>query len=245
MESNTIKKVTDAYLLHCPYSEGRRKAIARKPRIFTLSDCKSSSLMENYPDLDKIIIWSEFAAQLAPLIKPLILFSYSLKDFVRLNVLDKIICLKCAFFEIWLVHVSQLVNSADGAITFCNGYCMSRKQLANIYDTEFVDRLLNFCGCINDLQLSDTVIALYSLVILHNPDQQGLHSPIAVAHVHAKFLRLLKYQLTNYNFALDIHQWSKVPPKMRENFHSLQVELLDEALADHVFLNVETRWLTL
>lgn len=47
-------------------------------------------------------------------------------------------------------------------------------------------------------------------------------------------------------FALNIYSWFKMSPARREDFHSVQVEVLVEAASNHVFQrHVESRWLSL
>lgn len=85
-------------------------------------------------DYDKFVIWSHLASLLAPLIKPLVIFSSSIPSFFDLNWDDRLLCLKLRFFEIWIIHACRLVNCDHGTITFSNGCYLSRHQLEIIYN---------------------------------------------------------------------------------------------------------------
>lgn len=78
------------------------------------------------------------AALLAPMIKPLFIFSASIPTFFGLGWDDRLMCLKLRFFEIWVIHASSLVNCDHGTITFSNGNYISRHQLEIIYDVSFL-----------------------------------------------------------------------------------------------------------
>lgn len=70
------------------------------------------------------------------------------------------------------------------------------------------------------------------LHILHNSFRKGLSK--------------LFEELDVDRFAVDIHQWFKLSPAKKEDFHCLQEQMLDDVLANHVFIrHVSTRWLTI
>ena len=93
-----------------------------------------------------------------------------------------------------------------------------RKKVDNMLQEKSMATLLNIGTCY--------------LHILHNALRKGL-------------TKLFK-EFDIDRFATDIHQWFKLSPAKQEDFHALQEQMLDDVLANHVFIrHVETRWLTL
>ncbi|XP_035213301.1 ecdysone-induced protein 78C-like isoform X1 [Stegodyphus dumicola] len=186
-----IQLIVEAHEAHCPYIKSKIQDLVRTPLLHSLKNCEIVSAK----DLEKTVLWSHLAAHLAPSIKPLIYFASHIPDFCNLNLHDRIMCIRYGLFEIWLVHVSRLANPAEGTITFCSGSYISRRQLEAIYEQEFVAKLFNFLECLNDFQLNDTVIALYSAVVLHTSERHGIHEPVLLKKRQAKYIKILKYQM--------------------------------------------------
>ena len=51
---------------------------------------------------------------------------------------DQLILIKVGFFEVWLGHVTRLVNVQDGTLTLSDGATISRHQLESIFDVSFL-----------------------------------------------------------------------------------------------------------
>lgn len=47
---------------------------------------------------------------------------------------DQLILIKIGFFEVWLGHVSRLVNSQEGTVTLADGVTLSKQQMDLIFD---------------------------------------------------------------------------------------------------------------
>lgn len=193
-----ILRVVSKHSQYCPYTGDKIKDLETKPVLhaFDLTDVGSDSISFIYEyNYEKYVIWSHVAALLAPLIKPLIIFSSSIPSFFDLNWDDRLMCLKLRFFEIWVIHASRLSNSDHGTITFSNGNYVSKQQLEIIYDVEFVDQLFNFTGFLKDLELSDSAMALFSAVILYSTDACGKKQPVILQKIQEKYKIYLSYQL--------------------------------------------------
>lgn len=190
-----IQKVLSMHIMYCPYTENKVKDLDTKPVLHSFDDGVDSISFIYECDYEKYVIWSHVAALLAPLIKPLIIFSSSIPSFFDLNWDDRLMCLKLRFFEIWIIHAARLVDSDNGTITFSNGSYVSRDQLEIIYDEEFVAELLNFCGCLKDLELSDSAVALYSAVVLYSSDSCENTQPVILQKIQEKYKIYLSYQL--------------------------------------------------
>lgn len=61
--------------------------------------------------------------------------------FPELSQDDQLILIKIGFFEVWLGHVSRLINSQEGTLTLADGVTLSKQQMDTIFDVthfEFV-----------------------------------------------------------------------------------------------------------
>lgn len=54
--------------------------------------------------------------------------------FPELSQDDQLILIKIGFFEVWLGHVSRLINTQEGTMTLADGATLSKQQLDLIFD---------------------------------------------------------------------------------------------------------------
>ena len=54
--------------------------------------------------------------------------------FPELSQDDQLILIKIGFFEVWLGHVSRLINSQEGTMTLTDGVTLSKQQIDLIFD---------------------------------------------------------------------------------------------------------------
>lgn len=88
-------------------------------------------------ELQKIIMWQQFAALLTPSIQQVVEFAKRIPGFQELTQDDKLLCIKLGFFEVWLVHAARLINPLDGTITFSDGSFISKQQMEIMFDVSF------------------------------------------------------------------------------------------------------------
>ena len=55
---------------------------------------------------------------------------------------DQLILIKIGFFEVWLGHVSRLINAQEGSLTMADGSTFSRQQLELIFDVKAIAYLI-------------------------------------------------------------------------------------------------------
>lgn len=80
--------------------------------------------------------------------------------------MDQILTVKTAFFEVWLIWVSNMVDSAAGTLTFSTGTTFTRNQLTVVYGPLLVQLMFEFTAHIASLKLTDEQKALYCAVLL-------------------------------------------------------------------------------
>lgn len=59
-----------------------------------------------------------------------------LSGFPELSQDDQLILIKIGFFEVWLGHVSRLINTQEGTMTLADGASLSKQQLDLIFDVQ-------------------------------------------------------------------------------------------------------------
>lgn len=97
-------------------------------------------------EIQKIIMWQQFAALLTPSIQQIVEFAKRIPGFQDLTQDDKLLCIKLGFFEVWLVHAARLINPIDGTITFSDGSYISKQQMEIMFDVSNFPMFKNQMG---------------------------------------------------------------------------------------------------
>ncbi len=92
----------------------------------------------------RIATWSAFASNMTPSIQRVVEFAKRVPGFPELSQDDQLILIKIGFFEVWLGHVSRLVNSQEGTLTLADGVTFSKQQMDLIFDVNFELYLIKF-----------------------------------------------------------------------------------------------------
>lgn len=101
-------------------------------------DCSPSSITADSLEQQKIVMWQHFAFLITPSISTVVEFAKKIPGFLDLSQDDQLILIKLGFFEIWLVHVSRMVNSIDNTLTFSDGSYITRQQMELMFDVRIV-----------------------------------------------------------------------------------------------------------
>lgn len=86
----------------------------------------------------KIGMWQNFAVLITPSIQRVVEFAKRIPGFLDLTQDDQLIMIKLGFFEIWLVHISRMVNTTDNTLTFSDGSYITRQQMELMFDVSYV-----------------------------------------------------------------------------------------------------------
>ncbi|KFM82365.1 Ecdysone-induced protein 78C, partial [Stegodyphus mimosarum] len=195
----TILSISEAHLAHCAYTEEKTRGLVRKPALFSMTEYQHNAVDSQGGvgslELQKIIMWQQFAALLTPSIQQIVEFAKRIPGFQDFIQDDKLLCIKLGFFEVWLVHAARLINPIDGTVTFSDGSYISKQQMEIMFDREFVSLLFNFVCWFNDLQLNDSEIALYSAVVLLTAERDGIYDHKSIQQRQEELIEALKYQL--------------------------------------------------
>ncbi|XP_015914654.1 ecdysone-induced protein 78C [Parasteatoda tepidariorum] len=209
--------LSEAHRIHCSYTEEKTRDLIRKPAIFSRADITAleGQVGGSNRELQKIIVWQQFSAFLTPSVPQLVEFAKRIPGFLDLSQDDQLRTIKLSFFEVWLIHASRLINYREGTITFSDGTYMSRQQMEVMFDNDFVTRVFNFACWLNDLRLSDSDVALYSAIVLLNPERDGIYDSKALQLSQDKLIKALEYQ------------WSQDHPNEQHSFLTLLNKLQD------------------
>ncbi|KAG8191301.1 hypothetical protein JTE90_006053 [Oedothorax gibbosus] len=203
-----ITTISDAYLYHCAYTEAKTRGLVRKPAFFNMSEQQQSNALDgSNADVQKIVLWQQFAHLLCPSVQQVVEFAKKIPGFQELPQDDKLLCIKLGFFEVWLVQASRLISPQDSTITFTDGTTISRQQMEIMFDRDFVNQVFNFVHCFNDLQLSDAEIGLYSAVVLVTAEREGIYDVKSLSHLQDQMISALRYKLgaaQNPNSAVEL-----------------------------------------
>lgn len=82
----------------------------------------------------KIVMWQNFAVLVTPSIQRVVEFAKRIPGFLELTQDDQLIMIKLGFFEIWLVHISRMINALDSTLTFSDGSYITRQQMELMFD---------------------------------------------------------------------------------------------------------------
>ena len=74
---------------------------------------------------------------MTPSIQRVVEFAKRVPGFPELSQDDQLILIKIGFFEVWLTHVSRLVNAQEMTLTLNEGATLSKQQMQLIFDVIF------------------------------------------------------------------------------------------------------------
>ena len=111
---------------------------------------------KNNDETRRISTWSALATHMTPSIQRVVEFAkrvpgtklhkfnlwkminkfgfFKRKGFPELSQDDQLILIKIGFFEVWLGHVSRMINSQEGTMTLADGSTLSKQQMNLIFD---------------------------------------------------------------------------------------------------------------
>ncbi|GFV45278.1 ecdysone-induced protein 78C [Trichonephila clavipes] len=115
--------------------------------------------------------------------------------------------------KVWLVRAARL--SGETGLTFADGTCVSRHHMELIFDREFVSLIFNFVDYFNNLRLSDSIIALYSAVVLVSAERDGICGHKALQQLQEQLLEALRQQVAEEHPA-ELHLFSSLVSKLPE-----------------------------
>jgi len=220
-----ILTISQAHHANCAYTEEKTRGLIRKPAIFSLDDYGSSA-SEDSPtsnsgsaadslEQKKIVMWQHFAVLVTPSIQRVVEFAKRVPGFIDLSQDDQLILIKLGFFEIWLVHISRMINTVDNTLTFADGSYITRQQMELMFDHEFVANIFNFMVLLNNLQLNDTEVGLFAGVVLLQSERSSIYDTKAIDHSQEKLMEALKLQMAR-NHPTDPHTFPQLMMKLPE-----------------------------
>nr|AAA19976.2 truncated nuclear hormone receptor superfamily protein [Drosophila melanogaster] len=176
--------------LNCSYTEELTRELMRRP--VTVPQNGIASTVAESLEFQKIWLWQQFSARVTPGVQRIVEFAKRVPGFCDFTQDDQLILIKLGFFEVWLTHVARLINEAT--LTLDDGAYLTR-QLEILYDSDFVNALLNFANTLNAYGLSDTEIGLFSAMVLLASDRAGLSEPKVIGRARELVAEALRVQI--------------------------------------------------
>ncbi|XP_045463025.1 ecdysone-induced protein 78C isoform X2 [Harmonia axyridis] len=186
-----IATVSQAHVTNCGYIDEHTNSLIPTPLVFppTEENGAASSTAETR-EKQKCFLWQHTATRITPCIQRLVEFAKRVPGFTELQQDDQLILLKLGFLEIWFCHVAKMTN--DTAFMFEDGLKLSKQQLEIMYDTDFVNSLMDFAKSFNHLQLSDEEIGLFSGILLLTADRVGILDIKKIETLQDRLLEAMK-----------------------------------------------------
>ncbi|XP_017138790.1 ecdysone-induced protein 78C isoform X2 [Drosophila miranda] len=188
---DVIVCVSQAHRLNCSYTEELTRELMRRP--VTVPQNGIATTVAESLEFQKIWLWQQFSARVTPGVQRIVEFAKRVPGFCDFTQDDQLILIKLGFFEVWLTHVARLIN--DTTLTLDDGAYLTRQQLEILYDTDFVNALLNFANTLNAYGLSDTEIGLFSAMVLLASDRTGLSEPKVIGRARELVAEALRVQI--------------------------------------------------
>ncbi|KAL7734754.1 hypothetical protein ACLKA6_011042 [Drosophila palustris] len=188
---DVIMCVSQAHRLNCSYTEELTRELMRRP--VTVPQNGIVNTVAESLEFQKIWLWQQFSARVTPGVQRIVEFAKRVPGFCDFTQDDQLILIKLGFFEVWLTHVARLIN--DTTLTLDDGAYLTRQQLEILYDSDFVNALLNFANTLNAYGLSDTEIGLFSAMVLLASDRAGLSEPKVIARARELVAEALRVQI--------------------------------------------------
>ncbi|XP_016955947.1 ecdysone-induced protein 78C isoform X3 [Drosophila biarmipes] len=188
---DVIMCVSQAHRLNCSYTEELTRELMRRP--VTVPQNGIASTVAESLEFQKIWLWQQFSAKVTPGVQRIVEFAKRVPGFCDFTQDDQLILIKLGFFEVWLTHVARLINEAT--LTLDDGAYLTRQQLEILYDSDFVNALLNFANTLNAYGLSDTEIGLFSAMVLLASDRAGLSEPKVIGRARELVAEALRVQI--------------------------------------------------
>lgn len=133
---------------------------------------------------------------------------------------DQLILIKIGFFEVWLGHVSRLVNSQEGTLTLADGVTLSKQQMDLIFDVmflwffyygrcrvswskiafpsqqvDFIQAIMRFAEGLNQMSMNDSEMALFSAAVLLSPDRPVINDAKGIGQHQERITDALRLQV--------------------------------------------------
>jgi len=150
-----------------------------------------------YRNMSQEDLWLSAAQKLTNIIKQIIEFAKLIPGFLKLTQEDQIYLLKRAAFEIAIVRMSRYFDVSQNAVLF-HDTMLPMDAFMTTRDTvemRLVTQIFDFAKNLAEMQLSETVLALYSAYILLQDERPGLRNVVDIKRLNETVLAQLQREL--------------------------------------------------
>lgn len=146
--------------------------------------------------------------------------------FPELSQDDQLILIKIGFFEVWLGHISRLINSQEGTLTLADGVTLSKQQVDIIFEVsspsfdvsnilsilscpafdvlqaDFIQAIMSFAEGMNQMAMNDSEMALFSAAVLLSPDRPVISDIKGISQHQERITEALRLQVSSHDIGL-------------------------------------------
>ncbi|XP_077994350.1 nuclear hormone receptor E75-like [Glandiceps talaboti] len=162
---------------------------------------------------ERLLMWTVFCEALTPGIKNVIEFAKCLPGFMLLSQDDQMTLLKQGFFEAWLVRISRVICPEDQTVIVEEDQIFTHEHLVKLQMEDFWKIVFDFATSVQQLQLTDTEIALFTAVILTCGDRPGIKNSVPIEQLQEKLLECLRREIARHENR-DQHLFARLIMKM-------------------------------
>ncbi|XP_022708642.1 nuclear hormone receptor E75-like isoform X2 [Varroa jacobsoni] len=135
----------------------------------------------------------DFSERFSPAIRGVVEFAKRIPGFSLLAQEDQVTLLKAGVFEVLLVRLARLFDSATNQMITLNGQVLRRDSLHSSSNARFLlDSMFDFADRMNAVGLSDAQIAIFTATVIIAADRPGLRNAELVHKIQRRLMDVLQ-----------------------------------------------------
>ncbi|XP_046575850.1 probable nuclear hormone receptor HR3 isoform X1 [Haliotis rubra] len=182
------KAVMEAHMRTCLYNNDQIETLKQRPA--------TAEQVVAYKSMTHRQLWIEMAEKITLAVQQIIEFAKMVPGFMDLSQDDQIMLLKAGSFELALMQVCRVYDSASDSVIFGNNFVpLDAFSVLSAEESILMRSIFEFVKIIQDLKITDSELALLSALILISSDRPGLKDTTDIQKLHEKILTALKLEI--------------------------------------------------
>nr|QKY88968.1 ecdysone-induced protein 75 isform C [Locusta migratoria] len=191
-QSALLARVVRAHLDTCEFTRDKIAPLLANARARpTYTSCPSTLACPLNPSPQPLTgqqeLLQDFSKRFSPAIRGVVEFAKRIPGFALLPQDDQVTLLKAGVFEVLLVRLACLFDSATNSMVCLDGQMLKRESIHSSSNARFLmDSMFDFAERLNALQLTDAEVGLFCSVVVIAPDRPGLRNGELVERMQCK-----------------------------------------------------------
>ncbi|XP_067653486.1 probable nuclear hormone receptor HR3 isoform X4 [Haliotis asinina] len=182
------KAVMEAHMRTCLYNNDQIETLKQRPA--------TAEQVVAYKSMTHRQLWIEMAEKITLAVQQIIEFAKMVPGFMDLSQDDQIMLLKAGSFELALMQVCRVYDSASDSVIFGNNFVpLDAFSVLSEEESILMRSIFEFVKIIQNLKITDSELALLSALILISSDRPGLKDTTDIQKLHEKILTALKLEI--------------------------------------------------